>query len=140
MALYSLNPFKRVWQYTHRTPKELVQAGTPYKVYRALVFQAGTDAPVVEVLENSLNINITFSHEATGDYLGIIDKNIFESPNEDVTITSAFFDSGTTTACVAMTAPVFFNAFFIASYEDGVLTDDILGSSCNIVLEIRKYK
>lgn len=139
MALYSLNPFKRVWQYTHRTPKELVQAGTPYKVYRALVFQGGIDAPEVQVLENSLNINISFSYVAPGDYIGISDKFLFESPNEDITITSAFFDSGTTTACVAVVAPIFFNAFYIGSYKDGVETDDILGSSSPIILEIRKY-
>jgi hypothetical protein len=39
-----------------------------YKVYTALVTQSGTNAPVVTVLENTLNIPLTWVRNTTGQY------------------------------------------------------------------------
>lgn len=40
----------------------------PYKVYTALLTQSGTDAPIAEVLENTLGVVPTFSYEGIGYY------------------------------------------------------------------------
>jgi hypothetical protein len=39
-----------------------------YKVYTALLTQTGTDAPVATVLENTLDVELTFSYLAVGVY------------------------------------------------------------------------
>lgn len=51
-----------------------VKYGTirPYKVYVALLTQAGTDAPVATVLENTLGGTVVWTRSAAGSYLGTL--------------------------------------------------------------------
>lgn len=46
--------------------------GRPYKVYTAFLSQAGTDAPVATVLENTLGGTVVWSRNAVGDYYGTL--------------------------------------------------------------------
>lgn len=45
----------------------LASIGKTYKVYKALLTQSGTDAPVATVLENTLG-NITYTYDNSGAY------------------------------------------------------------------------
>lgn len=47
--------------------------GPSYKVYTALLTQQGTNPPTAQVLENTLNANISFSYVAKGSYTINID-------------------------------------------------------------------
>ena len=49
--------------------KELLGISTA-KVYRALLTQSGTDAPVATVLENTLGVDVTWSYSSYGNYTG----------------------------------------------------------------------
>lgn len=51
----------------------------PYKVYTALLTQSGTDAPVATVLENSLQIEIIWTRQGEGSYLGT-SQGLFSNP------------------------------------------------------------
>jgi len=44
----------------------------PYKVYTALLTQAGTDAPVVTVLENTLSGTVVWTRSGVGEYIGTL--------------------------------------------------------------------
>jgi hypothetical protein len=44
--------------------------GPKYKVYTALLTQTGTDAPVANVLENTLGGEIVWSYQGVGQYFG----------------------------------------------------------------------
>ncbi len=48
--------------------QDWVQQALPVKVYRALLTQSGTDAPVATVLENSLGGVPVWSYESGGSY------------------------------------------------------------------------
>jgi len=47
-------------------------AASAPKVYRALLTQSGTNAPVATVLENSLGGQVVWSYNAAGDYRGTL--------------------------------------------------------------------
>lgn len=49
-----------------------------YKVYRALMTQVGTAAPIVNVLENTLG-NIVWAYSSTGLYTGTLDGAFSET-------------------------------------------------------------
>lgn len=49
-----------------------------YKIYRALMTQAGGDDPVVEVLENTLGQNINWVRSAQGTYTGTFNNYLPE--------------------------------------------------------------
>jgi hypothetical protein len=49
----------------------LENGGQPYKVYRAILNQSGTDAPVATVLENTIG-DIVWSRNSPGTYSGIL--------------------------------------------------------------------
>lgn len=53
----------------------------PYKVYTALLNQTGTDAPVATVLENTLGLNIIWSYDDVGKYLGLT-PGLFTDPSK----------------------------------------------------------
>jgi hypothetical protein len=44
----------------------------PYKVYSALLTQAGTDAPVATVLQNTLGGTIVWTRDSVGTYTGTL--------------------------------------------------------------------
>lgn len=70
-----------------KTGEQIDNGIRPYKVYTALLTQAGTDAPVAIILENTLGITLTWSRSGTGTYstqdilaLEILLAKVFVSP------------------------------------------------------------
>ena len=51
----------------------------PYKVYKALLTQRGTDAPTATVLENTLGDEVVWTREDAGRYLCTVSNNSFTS-------------------------------------------------------------
>lgn len=47
-----------------------------YQSYASLISQTGTDDPISNVLDNSLNLGIIWTRESTGKYLGTLDRSI----------------------------------------------------------------
>lgn len=52
----------------------------PYKVYKALLTQTGTDAPVATVLENTLGVDLVWTRDSAGVYYGT-SANVFLNKN-----------------------------------------------------------
>lgn len=50
------------------TKKVAVKDLRPYKVYTALLTQSGTDEPVVTIVSNTLDLNITWVRNTIGQY------------------------------------------------------------------------
>ena len=139
-----------VWQFLNKNLRQLALRLKPYLLgynsYTCLLTQSGTDDPVAVVLHNSLGINVEFYYGSSGQYLAIINKALFESPNEYVTITSGTYTNQLATASlcnVIETYPVFVNAIAINSYTDGSLADSVIGVDGFVgvpcIFEIRKY-
>ena len=59
----------------------------PYKVYTAIIRQVNTDAPTLQVLENTLNLTLTPSYSSPGRY--------FLSPNVLLPLDKTTVDIGT---------------------------------------------
>jgi hypothetical protein len=57
-----ISPLKKIFNW--QTASEKI----PYKVYTALFTQANTDAPVVQVLENTLGFSVNWSRTSAGLY------------------------------------------------------------------------
>ena len=53
-------------------------AGVGYKVYRALLTQSGTDAPVATVLENTLGGTVVWSYDDQGTFVGTLSNAFTE--------------------------------------------------------------
>ena len=53
---------------TKLSPVGSSQSGNGVKVYRALLTQTGTDAPVATVLENTLGADVTWDYDDAGRY------------------------------------------------------------------------
>ncbi|MCL6265569.1 DUF7151 family protein [Flagellimonas myxillae] len=65
-------------------------SGLPYLTYVSLISQSGTDDPESSILENTLDLNITWTREAQGMYVGDLDKTI------DISKTVIFYTTPTT--------------------------------------------
>lgn len=61
-----------------------------YQSYTSLISQSGTNDPTEQVLENNINITITWTREAQGIYTGTLDSPI------DISKTVIFFSTPTT--------------------------------------------
>nr|WP_288933349.1 hypothetical protein [uncultured Allomuricauda sp.] len=76
------------------TTSEYLCNGDPgdfsYQSYASLISQTGTDNPTEQVLENSLNLVITWTRESQGIYIGTLDTSI------DISKTVIFFSTPTT--------------------------------------------
>lgn len=66
----------------------------PYKVYSALLTQAGTDAPVAIVLENTLGVTFTWNYIATGNYSIDADSGTPFTADKTTVIVGSTPDSG----------------------------------------------
>jgi hypothetical protein len=111
----------------------------PYKAYTALLNQSNLDEPVALELENTLGITATYSYVGVGQYLVTFDQPIFSSPDEYVTISQNSYIDGGNSINNIQSAPVFFNALSIESYNTGIPSDDIIGAVVPCILEIRIY-
>jgi len=110
-----------------------------YKSYTALITQSGINPPVATVLENTLDVNITFTYDAVGQYSALLDQAIFPDPNQYVTVSQNMYVNGANEICNVNALPVFFNAIGIISYENLTPADSIIGDYSPCVLEIRVY-
>jgi hypothetical protein len=54
------------------TMQDIVDTTRPYKVYTALFVQSGASNPIVNILENTLTGDITWTRDDVGVYLGIL--------------------------------------------------------------------
>lgn len=117
----------------------------PYKVFTALLTQSGTDAPVAaHILENTLEVEVSFEYGSPGNYVAIFDKTLFNSPTAYVTLSNPVYGVGADGAIdvsIAQAVPVFFNAIGITTGKvGGNFNDGILGSSyAASILEVRVY-
>jgi len=57
---------------TKLSPVGSSQSGNGVKVYRALLTQTGTDAPVATVLENTLGGDVVWTRDTVGIYIGTL--------------------------------------------------------------------
>lgn len=102
-----------------------------------LAYNAG--APIVKVLENTLDVAIYFEYVTLGNYIAIADKTLFDSPNAYVTISNqAYVAEGNYFAAQAL--PVFFNVVGITTSENGIPEDSVISNNyVPTILEIRIY-
>jgi len=114
-----------------------------YKEYTVLITQRGINDPTVVVLKNTLDVNPTFFYAGVGGYAVTFDKNIFDSPNEYITISSGFTDPISGDLITIEAYAVFPPAMFIQSFLNGVPADNVIGADLSFgfpcVLTIRKY-
>lgn len=86
------------------TLKTTVDNLRPFKIYRALLFQSGTDAPVVTVIENTLGGTLVWSYNDVGSYTAtltgafILGKTAIKTPGNQLNLSSTsdfeIFSSG----------------------------------------------
>lgn len=114
-----------------------------YTEYVALLTQRGVVAPNAVELKNNLGVTVTYIYTGVGGYLASFSEDVFNSPNEYVTITSGITDPVTGDSWTTDAVPVLPNLLFISSYVNGVSADDVIGadflSGFPCVLTIRKY-
>lgn len=114
-----------------------------YKTYVSLINQNGGDPPTGVVLQNTLGVNITWSYVNPGVYFGVLDQNVFTSPDEYVTISGSWSDGAGIVANMIQVQVLFVNIIIVTSNSDGVPTDGIIGQTGMFfpptILEIRKY-
>lgn len=144
MIEYKAKNYKFLWQFLNKHARALKAYILGYRSYTALLTQRGTDAPVAQVLDNTLNIQLTFIYLEPGVYGGVVNKSIFNSPNEYITITMDYKKDSITSAVVVIQArPVLSYAFILESWDGGSTADDLIGAilvgGYPCVLEIRKY-
>ena len=109
-----------------------------YKSYKAIITQTGTDAPEAKVVENTLNAKVDYVRVSNGSYVAVFDKDIFPTPQQDVTINAnVYLESGDT--YTANAGPIFFNAIGIETTVNGSSADDVLGAAYPNVLEVKVY-
>lgn len=137
---------QNIWGFPNNastTYKESFDSSWDYKVYTALLSQSGGDPPTGTVLQNTLGVNVTWTYINPGVYFGTLDKNIFTSPNEYVTITGSWSPGGGDLNTMQVQV-LFVNIILVSSFSNGILADDIIGQTAlsypPCVLEIRKYQ
>lgn len=111
----------------------------PYKVYTAILTQSGVGVPVATVLENTLEVEASYERGDSGDYYVMFNKTLFETQNSYVNLENNSVLSGNL-AIDTRAVPVYYNVVAIQTYQDGLLSDDILGAGyMPNILEIRVY-
>jgi hypothetical protein len=114
----------------NKTAGTYTLATTSYKVYTALLTQAGTSAPVATVLENTLDGMVTFEYVSPGLY--------------DAVLTGAFTSNKTTAMLWGGTFNQVFKAYRLNGNRVRLITYDPSGATDNdqmgtTTLEIRVY-
>ena len=84
------NRFSHLWQLLGKTIAEAKVYILGYKEYKAIVYQSGMDAPVLQELENTLGVTVETFYSSPGTYYLEFNKDIFTGPMEqDVSITNS---------------------------------------------------
>lgn len=122
-----------------------LQVSRPYKCYTVSLVQLGSMPPipptVVNEFENSLNVQATYSYVGAGDYYVTFDQNLFNGPDDYVTISQGFYEDGFTPYSFVYARPVFFNVVQIVSVVGGLANDGVIGqpNASPCILEVRVY-
>lgn len=91
------------------------------KVYRALLSQSGTDAPVAVVLENTLGNPVVWTRIGTGQYRGSIAGN-FDSSKTFLLSSGNYGNDG---AVITVTIAIdFTNSVDLNTFESGAINND----------------
>jgi hypothetical protein len=90
----------------------------PYKVYKALLTQSGTDAPVATVLQNTLNLTPSFRYDSPGFYLMEFPEGTFEEGKTIVLIQNNTIFGKCFTSCYVAA-----NDFIVIRTFDDSFTD-----------------
>ena len=146
-TIYKPGKLNYLWNYLSYNMNELKVRLQGYRSYKAMLFQDSTTPPVAVVLENTLGIQLEYIYGDPGEYIGIINTNLFISPTEtlngkkvEVKMTPSV--SNINIELFAFTAfPIYDNVILITSWDTGniIYADSILGNFCSNVLEIKVY-
>jgi hypothetical protein len=103
---------------------ENVGGGTQPKVYKALLTQSGTDAPVATVLENSLG-DIVWTRSNTGIYVATlanaftVNKTIVDVPQKNIAVDNVYSYTSNTINTVLLVSRI----LSTLSPQDGLITN-----------------
>lgn len=109
-------------------------------VYRAVLTQSGTDAPVATVIINTLGVNVEFFYANPGQYYGVMTPELayFNDPfHFDVSITPGNWYCDGPNAYGAIAVPVFWNVVGINSRIGDTYLDNLIGQCAPSILEVR---
>lgn len=68
-------------------------SGASYLVYTALLFQSGTDAPIVTVFDNTLGGTVVWTHHSTGILKGTL-SGAFPAAKTHITLSNSVYYNG----------------------------------------------
>jgi hypothetical protein len=108
-----------------------------YKVYTALLTQAGIDPPVATVLENTIG-NITWTYLGTGSYTGNL-ISAFPLNKTYFSVNNRFSDDGGASAYDAFLFRANDDFFALTLWSNGTPSDNLISSNAPISIEIRVY-
>lgn len=133
------------WSYISKSLDNFKAALLGYRTYKAFIKQVENQSPTVDVLENSLGIQITYEYVSTGYCIGTINKPLFNDAttgiygeNAEVTITPSSGFNGNIPATMGA-QPIFFNVIQLTTYSNGGPSDGFIGVTFSSVLEIKIY-
>lgn len=113
--------------------KEIVDYCKPYDIYCAEISQTGTNAPTVNVFQNTIGITPVWSRLATGEYLCLFTG---ESVNTWMIPNDFCKSAGGTNKVDISISTTGGNTLKIQSYMNDINTDGLLNG---FVIELRKY-
>ncbi|MDV6170246.1 hypothetical protein R1T16_17550 [Flavobacterium sp. DG1-102-2] len=114
----------------------LSTAGRPYKVYTALITQSGTNAPVANVLENTIGGSPTWSYSSTGQYRLNLNNNGFVA-QKTACFVNGLWSSLSTTNLAYRAAYADGNTVTLITNNGNSTQDGLL--SAGSVFEVRVY-
>ena len=110
--------------------KESFEELAPYRSYTALLSQQGANPPVATVLENSLDLTITWSRISQGKYLGTFNRAL-DTDKSILLVT-------TPTSHTGFKAQLESSTEIRLEEESGV--NAFLDNFTNVSLELKEYK
>ena len=109
------------------------------KSYTVSLSQNAGNEPNVEIeFSNSLQVVATYSYINPGEYAVTFDKPIFNSPFDYAVILNNSFYLGPDFYTI-QAVPLFFNSLSITSFKNGIPTDDVIGNTRPIILDIKTF-
>jgi len=145
-TIYKPGKLNYVWNYLSSTLDAFKAKLLGYKTYKAFLTQTGTDAPVAAVVENTLGLSVSYEYDDLGTYFLYTNNLIFVSPTEtedgrkvEVTITPNYTVDLAAFDTQFFAYPIFFNVITLNSWTSLTGTNNLLGSFCSTILEIRVY-
>jgi hypothetical protein len=117
-------------------PIQVLVREKPYKVYRALLTQSGTNAPTANVLENTLG-TVTFGYTGIGTYT--VTATGLLTLNKTTIVLGNNVNSLFSNVPILSTSALTLNGFSI--YTGDALAQDVINSMLlNTLIEIKVYE